>query len=134
MAKSEVCSCGEHKGEGVSSPYELAQIYAWYADKMPSYWTKEKWHYLKTYEKTHGWIDKYVFGKDRDSWTAILAKGLKKNSQRRKDRRGLTMTYTVEGFLMMWFCIIVACLICIIAGLQGCETFEDIRKLFGWEE
>ena len=28
------------------------------------------------------------------------------------------MTYTVEGFLMMWLCIIVACVVCITLDME----------------
>lgn len=64
----QVCPCGKHKGLGSSSPYQLAQIYAWFKDKKPSdsLMTPEKYNYLKSYEQAHGRIDTYIFGKERE--------------------------------------------------------------------
>ena len=60
-----VCACGQHKGEGDSSPYQLAQIYAWFKDRKPLHMTRENWLYLESYERRHGRIHEYIFGKER---------------------------------------------------------------------
>ena len=69
----ETCSCGKHRGKGTSSPYQLAQIYAWFKDFRPDDcdMTKEKWEYLETYEQSHGRIFDYIYGKERPDTIAV---------------------------------------------------------------
>ena len=65
VIEHSICSCGQHKGAGDSSPYQLAQIYAWFKDSKPLHMTRENWLYLESYERSHGRIHEYIFGKER---------------------------------------------------------------------
>lgn len=66
-AGGQVCSCGQHRGSGSSSPHQLAQIYAWFKDHRPNDpdMNAEKWGYLRSYEQRHGRVQDYIYGKLR---------------------------------------------------------------------
>lgn len=63
----QTCNCGQHTSlAGDQTPLQLAQIYAWYKDRMPQYLNDEKRAYLESYERVHDVIDRYIFGKERN--------------------------------------------------------------------
>jgi hypothetical protein len=56
MKNTQVCSCGQHTGMGSSSPYRLANSYAWHRKHDLNYDT-EKRKFLESFEAAHGAVE-----------------------------------------------------------------------------
>jgi hypothetical protein len=66
--RDQICSCGQHRGKGTTSPYQLAQIYAWFKDFRPDDVQVRRdggCKYLQSYEEKHGRVQQYIYGADR---------------------------------------------------------------------
>lgn len=63
----EVCSCGKHKGQGTSSPHELAMIYNWFKQRGKPDYNDYQRGYLESYEAMHGKLaeDEFIFNTGR---------------------------------------------------------------------